>query len=214
MTEETSMTTAELAELFLAALCDLADAAPHPYFMFSMNDFAARFGVTDPEQLKDAINLLGDKNLVYCASFDWQGISAGLTLEGSVFVDEGGETGIIGRYRKDPASFLKWTPPDAEPEMPSAGTPQPVDAAPAAPLPERALQAVITAIAAVSDADPSLTPDAKKDLLQDLETLASQLGRANPNKPVIVGLLDSLSATPSIGPLVTQLRQLLGSLKA
>ncbi len=101
------MTTDELAELFLASLYDMAEAAPHPYFLFTMNEFAPRMGISDMAELRKAISLLEDKGLVYLASTDaWGGISAGITMEGSVFVEKGGETGIIERFRTRP--FLDW----------------------------------------------------------------------------------------------------------
>ena len=102
------MTTDELAELFLAHLYDLAEAAPHPNFLFSVNDFAPMLGITDREELQKAINSLGDRGFIILASLDmFGGISAGITMEGSVFVEKGGETGIIKQYRKDPQSLVK-----------------------------------------------------------------------------------------------------------
>ncbi len=46
------MTTEELAELFLGHLYELAEEAPHPNFLFSVNDFAPKVGLTDREELK------------------------------------------------------------------------------------------------------------------------------------------------------------------
>ncbi len=97
------MTTEELAELFLAHLYELAEEAPHPNFLFSVNDFEPKLGITDREELQKALNYLGDRGLVILASLDpFGGISAGITIEGSIFVEKGGETGIIGQYRKSP----------------------------------------------------------------------------------------------------------------
>lgn len=59
------MTTEELAELFLTHLYDLAEAAPHPNFMFSVNDFAPSYGVTEVEDLQKALNILSDKGISY-----------------------------------------------------------------------------------------------------------------------------------------------------
>ncbi len=36
------MTTEEVAELFLTHLYDLAEAAPHPNFLFTVNDFVSQ----------------------------------------------------------------------------------------------------------------------------------------------------------------------------
>jgi hypothetical protein len=100
------MTTEELAELFLAHLYGLADEAPHPNFLFSVNDFAPKLGLTDREELQKAINYLGDRGFIIVASFDmFGGISAGITIGGSIFVEKGGETGMIKQYRKNTQVF-------------------------------------------------------------------------------------------------------------
>ena len=68
------MSTEELAELFEPL--KPCGAPPHPNFLFVVNDFAPRFGITDRAQLQEALHILGDKGLV---------ILAGSTLsEGSV----------------------------------------------------------------------------------------------------------------------------------
>src|SRR4030043_901515 len=110
------MTTEELAELFLAHLYELAEASPHPNFLFSVNDFTPKLGITDREELQKAINYLGDRGFIIVASFDmFGGISAGITIEGSILVEKGGETGIIKQYQKVPQTFM--TPPP-EPSPP------------------------------------------------------------------------------------------------
>lgn len=97
------MTTEELAELFLAHLYELSEEAPHPNFLFSANDFAPKLGITDRGELQKALNFLGDRGLVILAGLDpFGGISAGITMEGSSFVEKGGETGIIKQFRKSP----------------------------------------------------------------------------------------------------------------
>ena len=57
------MTTEELGELFLAHLYNLAEAAPHPNFLFMVNDFASSMGIEDRQELQKAINYLGTEGL-------------------------------------------------------------------------------------------------------------------------------------------------------
>jgi hypothetical protein len=64
------MTTEELAELFLAHLKELADESPHPNFLFSVNDFAPKLGITDRGELQKAINYLGDRGFIILANLD------------------------------------------------------------------------------------------------------------------------------------------------
>src|SRR4030042_3565625 len=109
------MTTEEIAERFLAHLYELADEAPHPNFLFSVNDFMPKLGMIDREEVQKAINYLGDRGFIILASFDMVGgIGAGITIEGSVFVEKGGETGIIEQYRKRPQTFVR-TPSESSP---------------------------------------------------------------------------------------------------
>lgn len=200
------MTTAELAELFLSHLYDLAEAAPHPNFLFSVNDFAPRYGVTDIGELQAALHYLGDRGLIILASIDMaSGISAGITIEGSVFVEKGGETGIIKKYRQDPESFLRDIPV-SEREAPLV---QQISASPIQKqkrfFPDRALNALLLDIEDFLENDDMLTEEIRKDLRSDVATLKIQISRNIKNKAVIEALLADLSRIPSIAPLVTGL---------
>ncbi len=199
------MTTEELAELFLTHLYDLSESAPHPYFLFSVNDFAPRFGVTNRAELERAIHYLGDRGLIILASMDMiSGISAGITMEGSVFVEKGGETGIIGKYRENPDKFIVDLP------HPFEAAPSPVSG----PVPNevrkpfyagRAIEAILLDIEEMLTVDTDLVTETRKDLLSDLATLKIQMSRNVKNKGVIGALLGNLSGIRSIAPLVTGL---------
>src|SRR4030042_6166916 len=113
------MTAEEIAELFLARLYELADEAPHPNFLFSVSDFVPTLGIADREEVQKAINYLGDRGFIILASFDMLGgISAGITIWGGIFVEKGGETGMIKQYRKNPQTLVR---------IPLAPASQPVD---------------------------------------------------------------------------------------
>jgi hypothetical protein len=198
------MTTQELAELFLTHLYDLAEAAPHPYFLFSVNDFAPRFGLTDVAELQKALNYLGDRGLIILAGIDLNsGISAGITMDGSVFVEHGGESGIIEKYRQNPAGFLIDLP--EIPYVPQSA--QPVEAYPSHEAkrfyPGRAIEALLLDIEDFLEKDLALSDEARKDLTSDVATLKIQVSRNVKNKTVITALLANLSGVPSIAPLVT-----------
>jgi hypothetical protein len=201
------MTTEELAELFLMSLYDMAEAAPHPYFLFTMNEFVAKMGISDMAELRKALNVLEDKSLIYLASTDaWGGVSAGITIDGSSFVEKGGETGIIERYRIDPSSIgivprTESTPLPAQETSVSAGSPeflfQPSVADPSRDMLDAILAEMATAVRTEIAAEPS----ARSDLLDDIETLRIQLSRRTRNQAVIKALLDNLSAFPYLAPL-------------
>jgi len=219
------MTTEELAELFLAHLYDLAEASPHPNFLFTVNDFAPMFGVSDGQELQKAINLLGDKGLVISAAMDMMGgISAAITMEGSIFVEEGGETGIIGRFRKDPGAFMANTPPEAPPPHPEAPSsrvqpsraeppPGPPGAASASAV-LRAVEAIIADMADILEKDAGVGDSERKDAIADLAALKIQLSRSATNARVVEALIDGLCRVGPIAPLAAALRSIVSGYDA
>ena len=203
------MTTEEFAELFLAHLYELADEAPHPNFLFSVNDFLPKFGISNREEVQKAINYLGDRGFIILASLDMLGrISAGITIEGSIFVEKGGETGMIEQYRKNSQTLAK-TPSDPSPspidqertEMANEGKQNPFFA-------RRTVEALLDDIEDVLERDETVAPEAKRDLLSDLATFNIQMGRSVKSRQIIDLVLGNLSRIRSIAPLVTGLNHI------
>ena len=203
------MTTEEIAELFLAHLYELADEAPHPNFLFSVNDFTPKLGMIDREEVQKAINYLGDRGFVILASFDMVGgISAAITIEGSVFVEKGGETGMIKQYRKNPQTLVRtllvpsFPPIDQERNETVNQERNPIFA-------RRAVEAILEDIEDMLDRDDTVTADIKKDLLSDLATIKIQMERNVRSRQIIDVVLDNLSRISSIVPLVTGLKHII-----
>jgi hypothetical protein len=203
------MTTEEIAELFLAHLYELADEAPHPNFLFSVNDFMPKLGMIDREEVQKAINYLGDRGFVILASFDMVGgISAAITIEGSVFVEKGGETGMIKQYRKNPQTLVRtplvpsFPPIDQERNETVNEERNPIFA-------RRAVEAILEDIEDMLDRDDTVTADIKKDLLSDLATIKIQMERNVRSRQIIDVVLDNLSRISSIVPLVTGLKHII-----
>ena len=203
------MTTEEIAELFLAHLYELADEAPHPNFLFSVNDFIPKLGMIDREEVQKAINYLGDRGFVILASFDMLGgISAGITIEGSVFVERGGETGMIKQYRKNPQTLVRTS---------LAPSSQPIDQEKTETVNEerdpifarRAVEAILEDIEDMLDRDDTVTADAKKDFLSDLATIKIQMERNVRSRQIIDVVLGNLSSISSIAPLVNGLKHII-----
>jgi hypothetical protein len=193
------MTTEEIAELFLAHLYELAEEAPHPNFLFSVNDFMPKLGMIDREEVQKAIDYLGDRGFVILASFDMLGgISAGITIEGSVFVEKGGETGIIEQHRKNrpslPISKQRTEKRDREQNSISA---------------RQAMEAILEDIEEMLARDDAVSTEAKEDLLSDLETIKIQMDRTVRNRQIIDVVLDNLSRVSSVAPLVTGLKHII-----
>jgi hypothetical protein len=203
------MTTEEIAELFLAHLYQLAEEAPHPNFLFSVNDFMPKLGLIDREEVRKAINYLGDRGFVILASFDMVGgINAGITIEGSVFVEKGGETGVIKQYRKPPPTSIRTPllssslPIDQERKKTANEGQNPIFA-------RRAVEAILEDIEDTLDGDDTVTADVKKDLLSDLAMIKIQIERNVRSKQIIDVVLGNLSNIASIVPLVTGLKHVI-----
>ena len=227
------MTTQELAELFLTALYDLAEAAPHPNFLFNMNEFVTAVGISDFAELAQAVQHLESKGLIYLSSFDAMGgVSAGISPDGQQFVEQGGETGIIAQYRKDPRRFCQnLTNPEST--LRSAEHPIIKDMGPEwmhqenqsqakwqAPEPtpypsstrtgiDPAVDGLLLAVSILIEKDTALAKNRRDDLLKDVETLKIQVQRSTLNKDVVMALLDSLATSESLIPLLKHIAQAL-----
>ena len=203
------MTTEELAELFLAHLYELADEAPHPNFLFSVNDFVPKLGTTDREEVQKAINYLGDRGFIILASFNMLGgISAGITIEGSIFVEKGGETGMIKQYGKNPKTLVRTCSEPSFPHVHQEKTETVNEERQSPFFALRGVEAILEDIKDILERDDTVAADAKRDLLSDLATLKIQIGRNMKSKQIIDVVLSNLSGIPSIAPLVTGLNQI------
>jgi hypothetical protein len=203
------MTTEELAELFLAHLYELADEAPHPNFLFSVNDFVPKLGTTDREEVQKAINYLGDRGFIILASFNMLGgISAGITIEGSIFVEKGGETGMIEQYGKSPKTLVRTRSEPSFPQVHQEKTKTVNEERQSPFFALRGVEAILEDIKDILERDDTVAADAKRDLLSDLATLKIQIGRNMKSRQIIDVVLSNLSSIPSIAPLVTGLNQI------
>ncbi|HUL21733.1 MAG TPA: hypothetical protein VLZ10_09770 [Thermodesulfobacteriota bacterium] len=199
------MTTEELAEFFLARLYELAEEAPHPNFLFSVENVLREFEITDREELQSALNYLGERGFIILASDDRVGgMSVGITLEGSTFVEKGGETGMIESYRRPLQTSSKTC---------FAPSPLPINQERTEGVKEeqdlfyarRAVEALLEDIEDVLKKDDTVAAEVKSDLLSDLATFKIQMSRNVRSGQIIDVLLGHLSRTPSIAPLVTGL---------
>jgi hypothetical protein len=203
------MTTEELAELFLAHLYELADEAPHPNFLFSVNDFVPKLGTTDREEVQKAINYLGDRGFIILASFNmFGGISAGITIEGSIFVEKGGETGMIEQYGKNAKTLVRTRSEPSFPQVHQEKTKTVNEERQSPFFALRGVEAILEDIKDILERDDTVAADAKRDLLSDLATFKIQIGRNMKSRQIIDVVLSNLSSIPSIAPLVTGLNQI------
>jgi hypothetical protein len=152
------------------------------------------------------LDYLGDRGLIILASFDMLGgISAGITIEGSIFVEKGGETGIIEQYRKNSRTFIRTPSEPSSPTIDRERTELVKEEKQSTFDARRAVEVILGDIKDFLERDDTLAAEVKKDLLSDLATLKIQMGRNVKNGQIIKVVLDNLSRVSSIAPLVTGL---------
>ena len=212
------MNTDELTELLLAYLNDKAEGEVHSFFFFPLGDFAAGAGITDHDQLMAAARALEDGGMAMLSQDVFGQVSALITMEGMSYVESGGETGIIARYRENPQAFIQeeenpsWlSQPEPEialftPEMANQVAPagEPVKAETASSQSPGLKQVIIQIINVILD-DTSLDDTTRADLLRDAETLNIQLAKTTRNRVVIDALMAELWSVPSLAHAVAQL---------
>ena len=214
------MTRDELTELLLAYLYDRAEGEAHSFFFFPLEEFAVAAGITDPAELLQAAHDLEAGGFVMLSQDLLGQVSAFINLEGTCYVEAGGETGIIAKYRENPEAFIKpqdglpswltqgemtfetaeFTPPPIEEGLPAHG----LGATDQSSVSEGIRHGIVDIINAILE-DPSLDDVTRSDLLRDAETLNIQLAKTVKNQTVIETLLRELSLIPSLAYYVTQL---------
>jgi len=205
------VTTEELAELLLAYLYDKTEAEVHSYFFFPLADFMGMAKIDDNEEILRAAQLLEAKGFVMLSQ-DYLGqISAMINPDGHSFVEAGGETGIIGKYRENPEMYIPNREEIQEAFMAASSIPTAPFVPEPHPQPAPAsvhridIKYYILQIIDTILNDTTIDDTTREDLLRDAETLYMQLNKHVRNKTVIDALIAELSSIPSIVPLITAL---------
>ncbi|HBE44853.1 MAG TPA: hypothetical protein DDW17_05205 [Deltaproteobacteria bacterium] len=209
------MTIEELAELLLAYLYDKTEAEVHSYFFFPLADFMGLAKIDDGEEVLKAAHLLEAKGFILLSQ-DYLGqVNAMINPDGYSFVEAGGKTGIIGKYRENPDFYMSARGEIGETFMAASSIPvadltlksqpRPVtDTSTRANIKQYILQIIDTILN-----DTTIDDDMREDLLRDAESLYMQLNKHVRNRVVIDALIIELSSIPSIVPIVTSLSSFL-----
>jgi hypothetical protein len=157
-------------------------------------------------------NYLSDHGLINVIStFSGPSPIATLTGQGAVFVESGGESGIIRKYNANPAAFVinvdnrttvQGNISNSNISSHSSNVNQQIQLAPN-------IAALLTAMVEKLNADNSISKDALSDALRDIETLKIQISKSGRNRNIIELIFSNLANISSIGSFVTQLSQLL-----
>lgn len=97
------MKTAELSELMLVRLYDLAESEGHGNF-YSLDEIAAEFGVKDSAKVMAVADVLESQGFIKTAH-TFGGSDGAITGTGALRVESSGTTNMRRQYRVDPTKF-------------------------------------------------------------------------------------------------------------
>ena len=202
------MTITELSELLLVRLYDLANEE-NSGALHDLNKLGEEFGETDRFKIDRAAEVLDARGFIL-ASFNMVTTNARITGAGSLFVEQGGETNVIPRYREDTSRFtivdqsthFHGPVSDSNVAVGSRDVIQSIDKSQTATLLNEIHENLVN--------DQSLDDTAKADLLRDVETLRAELARGEPRQGVLKAILDTLKDVASIAGVVAKLVVLFG----
>ncbi|MEN6615040.1 MAG: hypothetical protein ABFD12_00640 [Syntrophorhabdus sp.] len=208
---DNSLSLLELAELLLVASYEETQTLGHMNFFISVTEIAANLGVEDLQQIIDASHLLEEKGCILLAFDHATALSASITPEGEMYIQNGGETGIIGEYRRYRASAhgkmdagLEFEPAptapviDGIPDYGPVGTEPPLN-----PRPDQNYNThVVASIEILVKNNASLSVTEKDDLIIDVRMLELVLSKTFFQKSLADAISSNLKKLPGVGPLI------------
>lgn len=211
--QEVVVTNIQLAELLLVRLYDLAETEGH-FKLHGLNEIAAELGISDKSKVFNLGKALEGRGLIQGAFVSGPAVHAAITGEGSLFVERGGDTGIIGEYREHPQSFsisidqsthFHAAVAGSNVTVHSSNTSQRLESSPE-------IRSLLAAIEAAIRANTDIGERRREAALSDVAVLNSELAREQPRKPVVDSILATLRDISSIASLIMQLQALLPGL--
>lgn len=204
-----------LAELLLVSLYDLTEEQPHSYFFFPLDEIGIRLGATDPGQMIKAVQILESRGFAMLSAGPWSALSVMISSDGIFFVENGGETGIIKAYRRNPQEIVETVsrevqaPPESEANFMQDVSPEKVPDL----SPSEMINTILSHIDLVLANDSTITSSFREDAMRDLESLRIQLSRSSRNWRLVESLLDALAEIPSLLPGLKDLASILKNLE-
>jgi hypothetical protein len=190
----------EFVELMLARIAE--EDRQQPGAFIDMFPLAEGLRQEIPKEwVFDARDGLEARGLVHPLKVLGYTAPARLTGEGRLYVEQGGETGVIDDYWSHPMNFVFVT---GEGHQVAVGVQGDVTQSRIESVPEEAW-ALLDQIESTLADDATLEPDEREEALVDVRTARDQLRRKRPNKAAVIGLLTPLAQIASVGAFVTKL---------
>jgi hypothetical protein len=204
MAVATKMKFGEFVDLVLARLHDREQNADGNFQYFDLYAIAKELRDPVPAQwVWDAGKVLVARTLARCV-FSTGGVSAQLTGEGRLFVEEEKGTGIIRKFHEAPQSFIVVTGSGNQVNVAGGnqtGLSQTMTIEQERPLAFEVLHQIKEHL----ERDSTLGEREKQDFLTDLAMIEGQLKKREPNRPALAALLAPLSDVASVAGLVVDL---------
>lgn len=198
--------TTELAELLLVKLYELANERDFSQ-MWVLGSIAAEFGAdADIERLRGIATSLNDRGLIR-RIVNGRQIIACITAEGAMFVERGGDTGIVAQYRTNPEKFTL----NLDQSTRIYGSVHNSNIASHSSSSHLTITASVEALALLANLreaiehDGSLSPERRAEAWADIELVRTELGRSSPREQILRSALGTLGDISSITSLAGQL---------
>jgi hypothetical protein len=203
------MRNVELAELLLVRLYDLAESEGH-LKLHSLNAIAEEFGETDMGKVFNVAKALEGRGLIQAAFAMGPQVHACIAGEGSLFVEGGGDTGVIPRYRANPEHYMvidqstHFHAPVSESNIAvhSPGAAQRVEIS-------QEILNLLAAMEAALERDRESPERERTEARNDIAALRQELAREQPRRAVVKAILGTLGDLSSLASLALQLHPLL-----
>jgi len=202
---ETTLTFGEFVELILARLAEADREEPGTWIdMFPLAE-QLRANVPD-DWVFQAQDVLENRGLVNPLRVLGRTAPARLTGEGRLYVEAGGDTGIINEYRQQPSNFVFVSGSGHQVAVGvEGGVTQTSVQAGVPPEVWELLDQIEQSLTAADELDERQRAHA----VLDVQTARAQLERPEPNKRAALALLDPLAKLAAVGGFVQQLIALL-----
>ncbi|WP_123784096.1 hypothetical protein [Corallococcus macrosporus] len=195
------LTFTELVELMLARTYELAEEHGHGGYRVDLMAVGKELGA-DLESSRQATQALEERGLINCLRAIGGFCNGHISASGRLFVENGGKTGVIGRYHQDRSAFIYVSnSPGANVNAGNIGSSQVSNVAVADDA------NILRQVRETLMRDASLKPAERQDALAEVQIVEAQLAKSKPNKGALRDSLDTLGRISSVGSFVVKLSE-------
>ena len=192
-------------ELVLVRVAEADRVEPGEYHdLFELVEFL-RLEVDD-EWVYDAAKILDDRGLVTWLKVHGRPTNVRLTGEGRLYVERGGDTGVIRQYERQPSLFVV----NITGEGHNVAVSQTGAVSQVSNRETNELLVLVEEIERELERDDSLSAEDKAGFRTDLDAVRGQLRKPEPNRKAVASLLEPMAGIASVGSFVTSLLEILG----